>query len=251
MAYIDWDQQEFGIIAVLSRDPAMLQGYLSGDPYIAFGRAIGMIPSWGTKATHSAAREICKVCILGTLYGMTDRTLARRIGKSQHTGMQLMSQHKCTYHTFWRWCQETVRRAKEHRKIQTALGWQLHWPRRQPVDCKPITPRTIQNFPAQAHGAELLRLAVIYAVEAGVRVCAPLHDALLIEAPREDLDEAIHRTQQAMQKASDIVLHGFPLRTDPHIFTHPDHYEDKRGIPMWHTVQPLLGQINLTAPTHV
>src|SRR5262249_25932344 len=41
IAYIDWCQQEFGIAAVLSDDPAMLAAYRSGDPYLKFGQQAG------------------------------------------------------------------------------------------------------------------------------------------------------------------------------------------------------------------
>jgi hypothetical protein len=44
-------------------------------------------------------------------------------------------------------------------------------------------------------------------------VCAPVHDALLIEAPTDDLDRAIETTQRALTKASEVVLGGFELRT--------------------------------------
>lgn len=36
LAHIDYSQQEFGIAAALSDDPAMLAAYLSGDPYMEF-----------------------------------------------------------------------------------------------------------------------------------------------------------------------------------------------------------------------
>jgi hypothetical protein len=35
----------------------------------------------------------------------------------------------------------------------------------------------------------MLRLACCLATERGVRVAAPIHDALLVEAPIEDLDD--------------------------------------------------------------
>jgi hypothetical protein len=41
IAYIDWAQQEVGIAAALSRDPALLAAYQSGDVYAAFARQAG------------------------------------------------------------------------------------------------------------------------------------------------------------------------------------------------------------------
>src|SRR2546430_17493578 len=59
IAYIDWQQQEFGIAAALSGDPLMMQAYRSGDPYLAFAKQAGAAPAAATKATHQAIREQC------------------------------------------------------------------------------------------------------------------------------------------------------------------------------------------------
>ena len=48
VAYIDWGQQEVGIAAALSGDPALKAAYESGDPYLAFGKQAGKIPEDGT-----------------------------------------------------------------------------------------------------------------------------------------------------------------------------------------------------------
>jgi hypothetical protein len=68
-----------------------------------------------------------------------------------------------------------------------------------------------------------------------------VHDALLIEAPLDKLDEAIARTQAFMQEASSIVLDGFELRTDVKQVRYPERYMDKRGSIMWDKVMKLLG----------
>jgi hypothetical protein len=48
LAYVDWEQQEFGIAASLSRDPAMMSAYNSGDPYLAFAIQAGAAPEGAT-----------------------------------------------------------------------------------------------------------------------------------------------------------------------------------------------------------
>jgi DNA polymerase I len=100
----------------------------------------------------------------------------------------------------------------------------------------------------QANGAEMLRLACCLVTEAGVRVCAPVHDAILIEAPLDSLDEAIATTQELMAKASRIVLDGFELRSDAKAFRYPERYSDTRGIEMWETVQRVLAGLQDRVP---
>ena len=94
----------------------------------------------------------------------------------------------------------------------------------------------------QANGAEMLRIASILLTEAGIRVCAPVHDALLIEAPLDDLDAAIETTQRLMRQASSIVLAGFELGSDVKVVRYPDRYMDERGTVMWNTVMKLIDE---------
>ena len=100
--------------------------------------------------------------------------------------------------------------------------------------------RTLQNYPMQANGAEMLRLACCLVVEAGITVCAPVHDAILIEAPLNELPDTIKRTQALMAEASRVVLSGFELRTDAEVIRYPDRYSDGRGRVMWRTVEDIL-----------
>jgi hypothetical protein len=55
-----------------------------------------------------------------------------------------------------------------------------------------------------------------------------VHDALLIQAPLERLDEDIFRMRAHMEQASRIVLGGFTVRTDVVIVKHPDPYRTER-----------------------
>ena len=123
-------------------------------------------------------------------------------------------------------------------KIWTAFGWTIHVG-------KVVNPRSLQNFPMQANGAEMLRLACCLAVEDGIRVCAPVHDAILIEAPLSELDDCIAGTQELMAQASEIVLDGFRLRSDVDIICHPDRYMDERGKKMWNTIWDCLKEMGV------
>lgn len=100
-------------------------------------------------------------------------------------------------------------------------------------------------MPCYTAGAEMLRLACCLATERGIRVCAPVHDALLIEAPLDGLDHAVAETQKAMAEASDAVLSGFTLRSEAKVFRYPERYRDERGEQMWNLVQDLLDEQGL------
>nr|AHZ45651.1 DNA polymerase I [uncultured bacterium] len=226
LAYVDYEQQEFGIAAALSQDQAMMAAYRSGDPYLAFAKQAGAVPADATKVTHRDQRERFKHCALGVQYGMGARSLAGRLGVPVAQAQELLALHRRTYPTYWRWSDAVERHAYAAGRLRAAFGWTL----RVGADANA---RSVRNFPLQANGAEMLRLACCALTEGGVRVCAPVHDALLIEAPAGDIDQAVAVCEEAMRRASEYVLPGFPLRTDVKVVRHPERYMDPRGREMW------------------
>lgn len=236
LAYVDWSQQEFGIAAALSGDRAMLDAYDSGDPYLAFAKQAGAVPLDGTRAQFENERDIFKSCVLAVQYLMGAEAFSRRINVSQIRARELLQLHRATYPGFWAWSDRVVDHAMLCNSLHTAYGWTVH--------VGPETnPRTLRNFPMQANGAEMLRLACCLTTEAGLAVCAPVHDALLIEARVEEISDAVARTQEAMAEASAIVLNGFRLRSEAKIIEPGERYVDKRGVSMWKTVTTILGAI--------
>jgi hypothetical protein len=236
VGYIDWSQQEFGIAAALSDDVAMQDAYRSGDPYLAFAKQAGAVPPDATKETHGLIRNAFKACVLAVNYGMGPISLAYRIGQSQAHARELLALHRQTYPVYWRWSESAINHAMLFNFLPTVFGWR--------VNVGPdANARSLANFPCQANGAELLRLACCLATERGIRVCAPVHDALLVEDDTEDIEATVTATQAAMREASVIVLSGFELRTDAKIVRHPDRYADERGEGMWQTVWNIVEQL--------
>ena len=86
----------------------------------------------------------------------------------------------------------------------------------------------------------MLRLACCMVVDEGIKICAPVHDAILIEAPLSELEETIRLTKSLMSDASAIVLDGFRLRSDADVTRYPERYMDSRGKKMWFAIQELL-----------
>jgi DNA polymerase-1 len=235
IAYIDWQQQEFGIAVALSGDPLMMTAYGSGDPYLAFAKQAGAAPADATKTTHKAVRDQFKSTVLAVQYGMGADSLALRIGQPPIRARELLRLHRDTYRVFWRWSDSAVDHAMLTGGLHTAFGWQVRVP-------AVSNERSLRNFPMQANGAEMLRLACCLGTERGIEVCAPVHDAVLICAPLDLLDAAVARMQDAMREASRIVLNGFELGTDAVVVRHPDRYMDERGTIMWNRVMKLIDE---------
>lgn len=235
LAYIDFASQEIGIAAGLSGDERLIESYTGEDLYLAFARHAGLAPVGATKASHGKERDICKAVVLGLNYGMGAEQVAYRAGISVSEAKLLIEVHRRTYRKFWSWIDSVVSSAMITNEQTTTFGWRrLIGPEDRAT--------SLMNFPMQANGAEAMRIAAIAAVEAGIDVCAPIHDAFLIQAPANDIDDVTRYMRQLMAQAGSTVTGGLALRTDARIIRDPDRYMEERGISMWNRVVELVGR---------
>ena len=160
-------------------------------------------------------------------------SLAFRIGQPPIVARDLIRLHHETYREFWRWSDAAVDHAMLHGSLHTVFGWRIH------VGENP-NPRSLRNFCMQGNAAEMLRLACCFATERGIEVCALVHDAILICAPLDRLDEDVACMRAIMAEASRIVLGGFELRTEAEVVRYPNRFMDKRGVVMWKRVSELI-----------
>ena len=79
---------------------------------------------------------------------------------------------------------------------------------------RPGEERTFLNFPMQANGAELMRLIIVRAGQAGLRLIGCAHDSFMIEAPIDEIEADVAKLQEIMRQASRDLFGGFELRAD-------------------------------------
>jgi DNA polymerase I-like protein with 3'-5' exonuclease and polymerase domains len=236
----DYAAEEFQIAAALSQDPVMLQAYRSGDPYVAFARHVGALPPDGDKTTHPEIRSKYMRTVLAVSYGMTASGLAPWLQVSEAEAETLLGQHREAFKVFWRWSTETALQAKLTRRIETRWGG---WP----LLTRPYTSlRTLQNFPMQAGGADILHVAHALCLVRGLPVIGTIHDSIMLEVPLDDLEPITTLAVATLEEASEIVL-GTTVRVDVSVIRAPGRYRDERGQAMWTRILRLLRTFS-TAP---
>jgi hypothetical protein len=153
----------------------------------------------------------------------------------------MLGQHRGLFYPYWAWSEDWIARALDAGIMRTAFGWTCR------TGITEFNTRSIANWPIQASGADILRIACILAVRHGIELCAPVHDAVLIEAPIERIEADVALMQELMRRAARVVLNTDPsgqyeLRTDAAIVRYPERYSDKRGRKTWAVVLELLDQ---------
>ena len=129
---------------------------------------------------------LCSATVLAVQYGMGAKSLSESISVPLEEAKHLLWLHKKTFSKFWEWSESCVDYALTSRKLWTTFGWRLNLSGR-------VNPRSLSNFPMQANGAEMLRFAIIFMITDGIEECAPVHDAVLIEAPLEELEAKVKK----------------------------------------------------------
>lgn len=238
IAYCDWSSQEIAIAAALSGDTLLWDAYETGDPYMAFAIQAGLAPPEATKSTHQKTRDRCKQVVLGTNYGMSAHGVAEAARIHILEAKELLQRHRETYRVFWAWAEGNMNRGLSGHRLTTCFGWQIQATSGQPKA------NTFLNWPMQAAGAEMLRLACCLATERGIRVCAPIHDALLIEAPIHKMDQELERLKECMVEASELILgSGRICRMDSEIVFYPNRFMDEKGADMWDRIMRILDEV--------
>jgi DNA polymerase I len=239
LVHLDFSGQEFAEAAYFSRDRNMIAAYETGDPYSDWARKANAMPADGNKHTHPLVRAVFKRASLGVLYEMGASTLSSYVGVSITRAKALLRSHRENFPQFWRWSAAVQDAAISLGELRTVFGWRMRV-------LPNVKSGTLANFPMQANGAEMLRLACCYAVDRNIPIVAPIHDALMVEGPAEDIADIAAEMAKCMVEASRVILGGPAVRADQDQPLHyPDRYVDGRdGSPeLWATTMRLLTQL--------
>jgi DNA polymerase I-like protein with 3'-5' exonuclease and polymerase domains len=166
---------------------------------------------------------------------MGEFSLAAQRGISTSAARRLIVQHQEAYPSYWRWRQAVIDTVLCGDSISTKFGW-----------CRKARGQdkatSIANFPIQAAGAEILRIAVIALEEAGHRVVATIHDAVLVEMDAGTWQEELPEVQRLMSKAALAVAPEIEIRTDVDLTMPGKNFIDLRGTEFWKLISPILGR---------
>jgi DNA polymerase I-like protein with 3'-5' exonuclease and polymerase domains len=242
LAYLDFSGQEFAEAAYFSGDENMIAAYESGDPYSDWAKKAGMMPPDGNKYSHPHIRAMFKRASLGVLYGMGARTLSEYVGVSELRARELLRSHREIFWKFWRWSDAVYDAGISNRVLKTTFDWRMRV-------LPSVKSGTLLNWPMQANGAEMLRIACCLATQRGIKIIAPVHDAIMVEGPAENINDVVTDLKKCMAEASRAVLGGPTVRVDSKIIYYPNQYVDDRdGAPeLWEMTMRLLDKLKWRA----
>ena len=221
--YFDFKAQEPNVMAALSQDKNMLAAVDSPDPYLYVAKFVKAVPEYATKKSHPVERERYKVSYLAIAYDQTPYGLSAKLGVSLAKATFIHSNILNAFKDYKFWIKGVKVNAGRRGFFETKYGWKYHL-----NDESKVNPKRLSNYPIQANGGEVLRMAMIDVMEGGFdkNLSMIIHDALLLHIPRKNLAASVRKIKSLMEKAAEKVI-GRKITVDTKIIRKHFYQEDE------------------------
>ena len=204
MVAADYSQIELRILAHLSEDPGLIEAFTSGADFHAAtaSRVFGVAPD----VVDHEMRRRAKAVNFGIVYGISSHGLSDSLGISYAEAQAMIDRYFAAYPGVRRFLDDTVAEAHRAGYAETLYG------RRRPIpelkssnwNLRSFGERTAMNHPMQGTAADIMKRAMIEVDKRlredgfASRMVLQVHDELVFEAPRSELDRLTTMVCEAM-----------------------------------------------------
>jgi len=190
----DYSQVELRIMAHLSGDPGLLQGFADAlDVHTATAAEVFNV---AVEEVTLEQRRRAKAINFGLIYGMSAFGLANQLGISRHEAQDYVERYFDRYPGVRKFMDETRALADEKGYVETLHGRRLYLPDIHAGNAmlRRAAQRTAINAPMQGTAADIIKRAMIdidHWLEAGdldARMLMQVHDELVFEVANDDVE---------------------------------------------------------------
>jgi DNA polymerase-1 len=213
----DYSQIELRILA-----------HVSGDEHLkdAFAREADIHRETAARVLHKdpaaishAERSMAKMVNFGLAYGMSDYGLATRANIPRQEAQEFINSYFAAYSGISYYMMAIKETARTQGWVETLLGRKRQIPelRASNPQLRGAGERMAINMPIQGTAADIQKIAMIRLDQAlreggfAARILLSVHDELLLEVPREELDRLAPVVRQTMEGALPLSV---PLVVD-------------------------------------
>ena len=206
----DYSQIELRIAAHLSGDPVLLAAFAAGqDIHTATAAAVFKIP---IETVDANQRRLAKVANFGSIYGQGEYGLSQQLGITGDVAREFLAQYWSTYSRLKDYLDEVRRKAREEGLVVSATGRRRAIPdlRSPNFQLRSAAERMAINFPMQSLAADIIKIAMvrlqreIEADQIEGRMLLQVHDELLFEVPKSEVDQFAEKVPRIMTGAYEL-----------------------------------------------
>jgi DNA polymerase-1 len=222
----DYSQIDLRSLAHISGDERLIETFKSGvDIHTRTAVEIFHVPvEW----VDSELRRRAKAVNFGIIYGISDFGLARDTGVSRKEARKYIDNYLNSYPGVKKYMEDIVEFGRRHGYVETLLKRRRYLPelnaRNKMVQA--FGRRMALNTPVQGTSADIIKLAMIKVDEEirkrrlQARLLLQVHDELVLELPRTELEEVSGLLRDCMENACSLKV---PLEVS--LKTGPNWYE--------------------------
>lgn len=191
----DYSQIELRLIADLSGDKDMIEGFLSGDDIhrITASKIYGL----PLEEVTDDQRRHAKTANFGIIYGISAFGLAERLGIARSEAKQLIDGYFATYPHIRQYLDEAVDVARKQGYVTTRMGRRRYLPDIESRNAvvRGYAERNAVNAPIQGTAADIIKVAMVKIFNEmerrGMRsrMIMQVHDELIFNVKPEERDE--------------------------------------------------------------
>lgn len=208
----DYSQIELRIMASLSKDERLIEAFNRGDDIHAI--TASKVFKVELDEVTPLMRRNAKAVNFGIIYGISAFGLSEDISVSKKEAKEFIEQYFETFPAVKVFLDELVENARNNGYVTTFMG------RRRPVPelkssnfiQRSFGERVAMNAPIQGSAADIMKIAMIRVhdvlKERGLksRIILQVHDELLVETYKEELDEVRTILDEEMEGAADLAV---------------------------------------------
>ncbi len=206
----DYSQIELRIAAHLSGDPRLLEAFAAGqDIHTATAAAVFKVPF---ETVTPDQRRLAKVANFGSIYGQGEYGLSQQLGITGDVAREFLGQYWSTYAHLREYLDGVRQKAREEGLVVSATGRRRAIPdlRSPNFQLRGAAERMAINFPMQSLAADIIKIAMVRlhreidADQIEGRMLLQVHDELLFEVPRAELDQFAEKVPRLMTGAYEL-----------------------------------------------
>jgi DNA polymerase-1 len=213
----DYSQIELRLMAHLSGDPAFIKAFQEGgDIHRQTASVIFGVP---VEQVTAEMRARAKTINFATIYGQGPFALSRQLGIAQEEARAFIAQYFERFAGVRAFLDLQIKLARDRGYVETLFGRRRYITdiRDKNFNIRAFAERTAQNTPLQGSAADLIKIAMVNihrALAAGglrARLLLQVHDELVVEAPREEVERVSQLVKHHMESAAQLRV---PLVVD-------------------------------------
>lgn len=223
MVGADYSGLEVGMAAHITQDPQLIKDVNdkldthSAVAIQAFGLDIPLEPYETLKkrvaASHDYQRTLAKQATFTWLYGGSEAAIARQLNVSSEIAVAILETLRNRYRGVAAWHERIREHVQKGNPVSTPWGRNRNFFFHDGLDRK-VTEEQLRestNSPIQGMSSDMTLAAFTQLENMGYQTLFPLHDAIYLQAPEDQVESATQTTKRVMES---ILKGPVPFRAD-------------------------------------